>query len=612
VLNWSIVRNLAQPLPNSPFSPSERLPYPYIVVHPALLAALASKPRKEVLLISMRVVSASLRHLLLLSLLCAPLLAQTVFKALSSAANAATAAPSAAKSSDPLGRTTPRGTLTGFMEAAQNGDHERAAEYLQLPRQETEIDSTRVVEDLKALLNHAYVGRLGAVTDDPELVYDPQLEPNHQRAGEFSVNGRELPLLLVRVPDGNSGHLWLISWSTLSKTEDLANDVRSHEVEQRLPPVLVRHTILSIPLWVWLAFLLLIPVALLAGAATVGLVSVPAWLLARIEHRAAQWEVWTNIRGPVLLFATAAAHAIGMRLITVPLLFREYYIRVQGAALLFAVAWLLWDFVTVWTHRMRRRITAPEERGTLSLILLLHRMVKVVIVTAALLSVLFLAGFNLSAALAGLGIGGIAVALAAQKTIENLFGGIALLTDRVMRVGDLCRVGDTIGTVEDIGLRSTRIRTFERGLIAVPNGSLSAANIENLSARDKLRIFCTITLSHATSRAQLEAVLEQVGAMLREHPRVEPATAWIRLAKLAGSGLELEMHAYVLTRDYNDYSAVREEILLRVMNLVEHCGTSLATSLPTVYLAQKPETTEAKVPGQQHTMNATASARDTK
>src|SRR5208337_1700335 len=107
-------------------------------------------------------------------------------------------------------------------------------------------DSNRVVEDLKALLNHAYVGRLGSVTDNPELLYDPQLEANQERAGEFSVNGKELPLLMVRVPDGSNGHLWLISWSTISKIDDLANDVRSEEVEQRLPPFLVRHSILSI------------------------------------------------------------------------------------------------------------------------------------------------------------------------------------------------------------------------------------------------------------------------------------------------------------------------------------------------------------------------------
>jgi MscS family membrane protein len=545
----------------------------------------------------MRVARASLRLLLLLSLLCAPLLAQTVFKALSSAANAATALPPNVKTTDPLGRDTPRGTLTGFMEAAQRGDTTHAAEYLQFPRQESEIDSTRVVDDLKSLLNHAYVGRLGSVTDNPELVYDPQIEPNHERAGVFSVNGKELPLLLVRVPDGNSGHLWLISWSTLSQTEDLVDDVRSHEVEQHLPPIFVRHSILSIPLWVWLGFLLLIPVALLVGAAVVALVSLPAWLLGRIKHHAAEWEVWTNIRGPVLLFATAAAHAIGMHLLTVPLLFRDYYIRVQGTALLFAVAWLLWDFVSVLTRRVRRRITAPEERGTLSLILLLHRMMKVFIATMALLSILYLAGFNLSAALAGLGIGGIAVALAAQKTIENLFGGISILSDRVMRVGDLCRVGQTIGTVEDIGLRSTRIRTAERGLIAVPNGSLAAANVENLSARDKMLISCTISLSLGASRAQLEAVLQDTGAMLRKHALVDGATAWIRLLKFTASGIDLEMQAYVLTRDYNEYTAVREDILLQVMNIVERHGTPLAGTSQTVVLAREAEAAPEKAAG---------------
>ncbi len=534
----------------------------------------------------MRVVRASFRLLFLLSLLCAPLLAQSVLKALSSGVATAQIA---TKSSDPLGRATPRGTLTGFMQAAQRGDNDRAAEYLQLPRQESEIDSARVVQDLKTLLDDAYVGRLGAITDNPDLAFDPQLELNHQRVGEFTVNGKELPLLVVRVPDGNSGHLWLISWNTLNKIEDLATDARSHQVERHLPRALVRQRFLSIPFWVWAAFLLMIPIALLAGVAAVALVRAPAWVLARINHRAAQSEVWTNIRGPVLLFATAAAHAIGMRMITVPLLFREYYLKVQATALLFAVAWLLWDFVTVWTRRTRRRVVTPEERGTLSLSLLLHRMLKMAIVIAAALSILYLAGLDLSAALAGLGIGGIAVALAAQKTIENLFGGISILTDRVMRVGDLCRVGETTGTVEDIGLRSTRIRTYERGLISVPNGSLATANVENLSARDKMRVFCKVGLRYETSREQLERVLLQVSTMLRDHPRVESSTAWIRLAKLADSALELEMQAYVLTREYDDYTAVREDLLLRVMDIVEGCGTSLAYPSQTVYIAREPQ-----------------------
>src|SRR6266581_4805924 len=128
----------------------------------------------------MRVVRASFRLLLLLSLLCAPLAAQSVFKALS----AGVPNGQGTKSLDPLGRATPRGTLTGFMQAAQRGDNDRAAEYLQLPRQQSEIDSVRVVQDLKTLLEDAYVGRMGAITDNTDLAFDPQLELNHQRVGE--------------------------------------------------------------------------------------------------------------------------------------------------------------------------------------------------------------------------------------------------------------------------------------------------------------------------------------------------------------------------------------------------------------------------------------------
>ncbi len=527
-----------------------------------------------------------LRSLLLLWLtvaLTAPMQAQAALKALASNI----AAPAATRPVDLLGRTTPRGTVTGFMQAAQKGDTDTAAEYLQLPRQEGEVDSTRLVQDLKVLLDHGFAGRLVAITDSPELIYDPQLEPNHERVGDFAVNGHDLPLLVVRISDGNNGHIWLISWSTLGKVSDMANDVRSHELEGHLPHFFIRHTFLDIPIWVWIAFVLLMPVALLAGFAAVTLLRAPVWLLGRFSQRAAQSEVWKNIRRPVLLFATAAAHAIGMLgLLTVPLLFRETYFKVLSVALVYAVAWLLWDFVTVWTRRMRRRMTAPEERGTLSLTLLLHRMLKVCIAMAAVFGILSMAGVNLSAALATLGIGGIALALAAQKTIENLFGGISILSDRVMRVGDLCKVGDTIGTVEDIGLRSTRIRTYERGLISVPNGVLATVNVENLSARDKMRIFCKLGLRYETTRPQLNAVLKQITHMLQEHTRVESTMAWVRLAKLGDNALELEMQAYVLTCDYNDFTAVREGILMNVLDIIEGCGTALASPSQTLYLAK--------------------------
>src|SRR6266496_4269201 len=131
---------------------------------------------------------------------------------------------------------------------------------------------------------------------------------------------------------------------------------------------------------------------------------------------------------------------------------------------------------------------------------------------------------------------------------------------------------------------------------------LASANVENLSARDKLRIFAIVSLSQSTSRVQIEAVLPEVGAMLREHPKVESTSCWIRLARLGTGSIDLEMHAYVLTYEYSEFINVRQEILLRVMQIVESCGTSLASTTPIINVAGAPfanttEATEARAMG---------------
>src|SRR5205823_13595463 len=143
---------------------------------------------------------------------------------------------------------------------------------------------------------------------------------------------------------------------------------------------------------------------------------------------------------------------------------------------------------------LRDRAIARGSTGTGSLVLLGQRVAKAIIVIAAGLAVMGVLGFNLTTALAGLGIGGLAIGFGAQKTIENLFGGISLLGDEVFRVGDVCRFGDRTGVVEDIGLRSTRIRTDDRTLVAIPNGTVATINLENLSRRDKILFKTNLSL----------------------------------------------------------------------------------------------------------------------
>jgi MscS family membrane protein len=232
--------------------------------------------------------------------------------------------------------------------------------------------------------------------------------------------------------------------------------------------------------------------------------------------------------------------------------------------------------------------------------LLGERVLNALIVIFALLAILSSLGFNMSTALAGLGIGGIAVAFAAQKTLENLFGGVSLLADEVLRVGDICRFGDRIGTVEDISLRSTRIRTPERSELSIPNGSLATMNVENLSRRDKILFNAKLDLRYETSSDQLRYVLAQIRRLLYEHPKVETASARIRFIGYDNASMNLEVFSYVLTRDNNEFLAIQEDLLLRITEIVEASGTSFAFPSRTVYLGRDPGVDKEKAAAVSH------------
>lgn len=487
-------------------------------------------------------------------------------------------------STDPLGRTTPRATLINFMQAAQHGDTGKAIEFLQIPRQYSG-DREKLVQDLQLLLDRTWVGRVTQVSDSPDPSYSPSLPEDQERAGVFNVQGKELELRLVRVDDPN-GHVWLIAWSTLSHISDLANEVQAQELGTHMPPFLVQYSLFDLPLWVWMVFVAAIPVALLAGWIAVLIVRAPVWVLRKFQHHAADSITWDTIKPPIVMFATAFVHVVVMSRVQTPLLFRIYYGRVLQTVLIIAAAWLAWDIVSAWTRRTHRRLADPTDRSALSLVLLGHRFLKAGIAVVAIIAALANMGVDLTTALAGVGLGGIVVALAAQKTIENLFGGVSVLSDRVIRVGDYCRIGDKAGTVEDIGLRSTRLRTVERTQVSIPNGALSNMNVENLSLRDKILIQLKLGLRYETTAAQLQVVLAELRAMLYAHPKIETQTARVRLIGFGDNAFSVELFAYVITRDYEQFLGIQEDVLLRITQIVSNAGATFAFPSRTLYVAR--------------------------
>src|SRR5207248_8777527 len=174
----------------------------------------------------------------------------------------------------------------------------------------------------------------------------------------------------------------------------------------------------------------------------------------------------------------------------------------------------------------------------------------ILVLFLAVVLLLHNAGVNVSAMLAGLGIGGIALALAAQKTLENLFGGITVISSKAIRVGDFCQLADQLGTIEDIGLGSTRVRTLNNTVLTIPNAKVSQMNLENYSMRQKIWFHHVFGLRSDTSPEQMRQVLSEVTQMLRSDRRVEKESARIRLIQFGASSLQVEIFAYVKTTDY--------------------------------------------------------------
>jgi MscS family membrane protein len=233
---------------------------------------------------------------------------------------------------------------------------------------------------------------------------------------------------------------------------------------------------------------------------------------------------------------------------------------------------------------------APWTRGDAGLAGLLplgKKISKIVLLALGLVAVLNELGFEVASLLAGLGIGGIALALAAQKTVENLFGSVAIGVDQPFRVGDFVRVEDVLGTVESIGMRSTRIRTLDRTIVTFPNGKLADLKSETFAARDRLRLAVNIGLAYGTKAAQLRAVLAGIEAALRAHPRIWPEGTSVRFTEFRESSLNLEVMAWLQMTDWAAFTAERQELFLRFLAVVEEAGASLAFPTRTVHLVEE-------------------------
>lgn len=495
------------------------------------------------------------------------------------------ASASAAAPADTLGRSTPRGAVMGFLQAVQAGRYSEATRYLQLRGTQTE-SAARLARELKAVMDDGYFTSLDSLSNRPEGSLDDGLAPNQESAGSIRSEP-PLAILLERVEDPQAGQVWLISQATLRRVPQVYRELSVVGVEAWLPVWMVDKEPLGVSLWKWLAGLLLFP--LLAGVAwlLVQASRVPAYFWRKAKGKAEPEDTWRSTAiGPAVVLIAMMLHRVAISVLGVPVLYRYYYGIVIRMSILAVLAWLAWRLIDRFTRLALTRYQQDALPVAISLIGLGRRFLKITVVAAAIMGMLSLLGFEMKTVLAGVGIGGIAVALAAQKTLENVFGGISLIGDRVIHVGDALMLGDRVGIVEDIGLRSTRFRTLDRSELSIPNGALSQMNIDNLSRRDKFWFNPALMLRLETTSDQLMYILAELRKLLYQHPLVERESARVRLTGFDASGYRVEIFSYVLTRDVNEFFAVREDLLLRCLRLIEQGGGGLAYPSQTLYMAR--------------------------
>jgi MscS family membrane protein len=530
-----------------------------------------------------------LRLFCVLVLLCASTALARQIPGLTATAPVASPAPSVTTPPDPLGRETPRGSVFGFVKAAQEERYPVAIEYFQPSTKHKRMsveEEEQLVTQLLAILNQKFAGPLELLSRDPEGRLDDGLPPDQEKISGTLSSTDKFPIYLIRQEDEHGRKLWYFSWATLEKVPEMYESLVFPVIEKDIPPVLVRNRLLSMPLWQWIAMIVFVPVALLIGKilTLIGWFSVGRWRKAR-GMEPLEKEPFLKLE-PVTLAMAILLHYWFVSYIGTSLLYRLYYRRIIWIFLAFAFYWILTRITRAITTRIGRSLTSRGMLAERSIVSLVRRFTEITIFLFVTLFALRILGLDISTALAGVGIGGIALGLGAQKTFENLFGGISILFDKVVLIGDTCKINNQLGVVEDIGLRSTRLRTNDRTLLSIPNGTMATSTIENLRTRDKFLCQQIVRLRYDLSPDHVRYVLEELRNVLRDDPKVEESTARIRFNKFADYALEVEIFCYILERDANEFLARQEALLLRVMETLEKAGAVVALPTQTTFVTQ--------------------------
>jgi MscS family membrane protein len=492
---------------------------------------------------------------------------------------------------------SPRASLQAYLDAGRAGEWEKAARYLALP-EDRKAEGPMLAERFKAVLDRHLWFDLEKISPASGGDPDDGLSAGVEKVGEVPVGDeRTQSVYMVRRTD-EAGRFWAFSPNTVRRIDDWYGRLEDRWMRELLIEAGFDRLLLVGPLgllwWQWIAVPLLV---------------LGAWALGRLLGRLTQallgrafartrsdWDdkLLRRVGPPLTLAWGLAVFHAALPSLGLTAYAEELFGVLVTAGAVVVLFWALWRSVDVISGILVTSAWAADSPSARTLLGVGANITKGVIAGAGGVAVLSALGYPVTTLLAGLGIGGLAFAFGAQKTVENLFGSVSLAVDQPLRVGDFVKVEDFVGTVEEIGLRSTRFRTLDRTIITIPNGSLSGQRLETFAARDRMRLATTIGVEYSTTHAQMEQVLDGFERVLREHPRIWPDAVVVKFKEFGASSLDIEVMAWFQVPTWADFQQCRQEVLLGFMKVVEDAGTGFAFPTRTVHLINEPTPSRAR------------------
>ncbi|AKV01514.1 Potassium efflux system KefA protein / Small-conductance mechanosensitive channel [Labilithrix luteola] len=477
---------------------------------------------------------------------------------------------------------SPRASMRRFLDLSAHAQWREASTYLDVPRAQ-EKRGPELASRLHEVLERKLVIHPELLS--PQSSGAPDASGGILVLGEIDGGGRPQPITIERRPalaPGEHG-VWVFGRGTVDAIDRLYDALETDWASEHLPAPFLARGPKGLYVWQWLG----IPVLALGSAAAGLLLTWLLGLLVRVVvdpcSRTARFL--PRLRQPVRLAWATVAFWLASPLLVLPLRASEFVDRLLGALGYLA---LFWAAILVLMAAGDEATEGPWVDGrptARTLTVVGVRLGKAVVVAIGLMLALSRLGYSPTSIVAGLGLGGIVVALAAQKTVENFIGSIAILVDQPFHIGDRIRVGDFVrpekieGVVESIGLRTTRLRTTDRTVIVIPNGKLADSRIESLSEREVARLTTHVRLSRAPSASQLRVLRASLKRAVRKHPLIRASDVTVELGEIGESSFDLHVTAFVETIELDEFDRVRGEVLLACIETVDRSGFELA--LPT-------------------------------